>query len=183
MIISSVFGQFDIREKGSGNAGASNITNVMGWKFGATVALIDILKAFIPMTLARCFFHVDFTIMFVIGFGVILGHIFPLPHGFRGGKGLASLIGMCYALDWKLGLLMNLTLIVITLITDYIFIGALTLYVLLPIILMFTNKDILTIILGFILMFIGFFKHRSNMNSLKKGEEVGLKSVLKKHKS
>ena len=155
----------------------------MGWKFGAIVALIDILKAFIPMTFARIFLDADFKALFIIGFFVILGHIFPLPLKFRGGKGIASLIGMCYALDYRIGLLMNITLILITVITDYIFIGSLTLYAILPIILFYTKKDAISIALALVLMLIGFHKHYSNMVSLKNGKEVGLRNVIKKHKS
>jgi glycerol-3-phosphate acyltransferase PlsY len=154
----------------------------MGWKFGVIVALIDILKAFIPVLIAKELFSIQVTGLFIIGFSVIIGHIFPLPLHFKGGKGIASFIGMCYALDLRLGLLMNLILIVITVLTDYIFIGSLTLYALLPIIFIVTHQSTTTISLSLILMFIGIYKHWSNIISLKSGKEVGLKAVYNKHR-
>ena len=154
----------------------------MGWKFGVFVALFDILKAFIPVMIAKEFFLIQPTGLFIIGFSAIIGHIFPLPLHFNGGKGIASFVGMCYALALRLGLLMNIILIVITLLTDYIFIGSLTLYALLPIIFIVTHQSTTTISLALILMIIGFYKHWSNIISLRAGEEVGLKAVYNKHR-
>lgn len=182
LLISRFAGRIDIRQKGSGNVGASNVTNVLGWRYGAIVALIDIAKAFIPITLARVLFSAPFTLQFLVGFGVIIGHIYPLPFQFKGGKGIASLIGMCLALDWRLGLVMGALLIVITLVFDYIFIASLTLYTLFPIALAVTDRPTVTTGLAVILGIVGYVRHRSNIRALKNGEEVGLRAVIKKHR-
>ena len=182
-IISKIIGRFDIRDKGSGNAGASNITNIMGWKYGIIVAFIDIFKAFIPMITIKYFLNPTFNELFILGFSTIIGHIYPIHLKFRGGKGAASFIGMCYGLNLLLGLLMSAIIILTTVISDYIFLGSLAIFVSLPLILFFTNKSILSIGLSIIIFIIGLIKHRSNIISFKNGKEVGLRSVIKKHRN
>ena len=154
----------------------------MGWKYGAIVALIDILKAVVPMLFFKLVFQTTFTELFIVGFSVIIGHIFPLPLKFKGGKGIASFVGMCLVLDIRLGFFMAIAIILITVIFNYIFIASITVYVLLPIILILTNQSKVSIILSLILMVIGIIKHHSNIISLRSGKEVGLRAVLKKNK-
>lgn len=182
LLISNIFGKFDIRSKGSGNAGASNITVVMGWKYGFLVALIDILKAFIPMTVAKFALNASFAQIFILGFGVVIGHIYPLPFKFKGGKGAASFIGFSYALDFRLGLFMNFLIIFLTIVTNYIFIGTLSMFSALPLILIYFKAPISTVLLSLIIAVIGFIKHISNIQNLKNGKETGLRSTLKKNK-
>lgn len=182
LLISYIFGKFDIRNKGSGNAGASNITVIMGWKYGFLVALIDILKAFIPMTIAKFTLNASFTQIFILGFGVIIGHIYPLPFKFKGGKGAASFVGFSYALDFRLGLFMNILIISLTIITNYIFIGTLCMFFTLPLILIYFEAPSLTVLLSLVIAAIGLIKHISNIQNLKSGKETGLRSTLKKNK-
>ncbi len=182
LIVSYIFGKFDIRNKGSGNAGASNITVVMGWKYGFLVALIDIFKAFIPVIVLKEIFNASFTQIFVLGFAVIIGHIYPLPFKFKGGKGAASFIGFSYALDFRLGLFMNFLIIFLTIVTDYIFIGTLCMFFTLPLILIYFKAPGLTVLLSLVIAIIGLIKHISNIQSLKNGKETGLRETIKKKK-
>lgn len=117
---------FDIRTKGSGNAGASNAMIIMGKKIGAVCSIFDILKAYIAVKLSMYLYPMYKFIGLISGVCCILGHIFPIAMGFRGGKGLASLAGTVLAYDAKLLLLLLAVEIVIVLITDYIFMVAVT---------------------------------------------------------
>lgn len=181
-IATRLSGDSDIREQGSGNAGASNVTNIMGWRYGALVALIDISKAFLPVLAARLLFDATFFQQLCVGSGVILGHIYPLPFAFRGGKGVASFIGMALALDWRLGIGLGLLLVVITVVTDHIFFASLTLYTALPILLWILGQPLEAVALSLGLTVLGYFKHRSNISAWRRGEETGLRAVIAKHR-
>jgi glycerol-3-phosphate acyltransferase PlsY len=125
----------DIRTLGQGNAGASNAFETLGMKFGMLVGIIDILKAVISILLVKQFFHADLnassaTLLYLNGYCVILGHIFPFYMNFKGGKGIAALIGMSIGLNPWIGMGAFFVIVSVTSITDYISIGssALTFY-------------------------------------------------------
>lgn len=181
-IISKLFGNFDIRDKGSGNAGASNVTTVMGWKYGIIVALFDILKAFIPVAFLKYYVGATLEEYFFIGFAVIIGHIFPLTLQFRGGKGAASFLGMSYGIDFRLGLLMNFIIIIVTVASDYIFIGSISMFLTLPIILIIFKQSSISIILSIFILILGIYKHKNNFISYKNKTEGGLKAALNRSK-
>ena len=132
MIMSYVIGNFnlsyflsklkgyDIRQHGSGNAGASNVVIMMGKKAGIIVALTDIFKAFLVCTLAMKILPDRVFIGPLAGTCAILGHIFPFYMNFRGGKGLASLGGTILALDPKMFVVLLAIAIVLAVVTNYI---------------------------------------------------------------
>lgn len=181
-IISKVFGNFDIREKGSGNAGASNVTSVMGWKYGIIVALFDMLKAIIPVTFFKYYVGATFEEYLFVGFAVIIGHILPLTLQFRGGKGAASFLGMSYGIDFRLGLLMNFIIIIVTVVTDYIFIGSISMFLTLPIVLIIFKQSAFSIVLSMLMLIIGIYKHKNNFVLYKNKTEGGLRAALNKSK-
>ena len=109
----------DIREKGSGNAGASNTLILFGKSAGIICALIDIFKAYVAISVTTALFpHYDHAFV-LTAVCCVLGHIFPFYMKFKGGKGFASYIGMTVALNWKLALVICVIIVVATLITDY----------------------------------------------------------------
>ena len=92
----------NLREKGSGNVGATNIARVSGnKKVGILVAILDGLKGVVPVIVARELGLGDESI---VGALAVLGHIYPIWHRFKGGKGVATFIGMVMSLNWQLGL-------------------------------------------------------------------------------
>ncbi len=97
--LSKMFGKMDIREHGSGNAGASNITAIMGLKYGFFVALIDILKGIFAVLVVKWIFPNIPDLAYLSGIMAIIGHIFPFYLKFRGGKGVATLVGMMIGLN------------------------------------------------------------------------------------
>lgn len=101
IIVSKVFYGKDIRNSGSGNAGATNTLRTFGKKAGLTVFLFDFLKGIIAVIIARIFvsyFNADYICIPISGFFVQLGHIFPVFFGLRGGKGVATALGCAVAI-------------------------------------------------------------------------------------
>ena len=184
--ISKKFGKKDIREIGTGNAGASNITSEMGWKFGIITGVSDVLKAFIPAKLIVLIFPYSYQpveLMAIAGVGAVLGHIYPFFMGFRGGKGVACYIGMMLAIDWKIGVAAIIFLIVLTIITDYVSIASILLYVIVSCLAYYSENysDTIIVCTLFILV-IGIYKHWVNIQNLFAGNEKGLRSVFKKNR-
>lgn len=92
----SRLGGVDIRKRGSGNIGYANVQRVMGWRYGIPTLLCDITKGFVPTIAATVVF--DSATAFIIGYGAIVGHVFPPWLQFRGGKGIATGLGVTAAL-------------------------------------------------------------------------------------
>jgi len=115
----------DIRNHGSGNAGATNSFRVLGKKAGAFVMLIDMLKGFLAVKLVYLSLLPIDSVAFVnlqvsLGLCAVVGHIFPIWAGFRGGKGIATLFGMIIAINPWVALSMVAVFIVILLLTKYV---------------------------------------------------------------
>lgn len=171
---------FDIRTKGSTNAGASNATITMGWRIGVIVGLCDILKAFISVIIAKAIFpELEFAGV-IAGVSCILGHMFPFYLKFRGGKGFASYLGMILALDWRFFLIIGVSIIIITVVTDYIALATLTTVVVYPLYLIFTKIEILVALIVTIASIAMIFKHISNIKKIISGQEIGLRSAKAK---
>lgn len=169
---------FNMKEKGTGNLGASNTVLLIGWKAGALVAVHDILKAVLAVCVTRYFFG-DLPYATVLSAtSCILGHIFPFYLSFKGGKGLASFVGAALALDFKFGLILVLCIIVVTLITDYIVCGTFTTMVITPIYFAFSLNLISGLILS-IASIVMVFKHIENAKRILNGTEVGLRKANK----
>lgn len=114
---------FDIRTKGSGNAGTTNAGRTMGSGVAAVVFLCDALKSALMVWLAGFLFHSSPSIQTVTMAACVAGHLYPFYLEFQGGKGIAVLLGSALALDWRLFLILVAGVAVITFITDYMFIG------------------------------------------------------------
>ncbi len=110
LIISKTFFGFDIRTKGSGNMGSTNVFRVMGWKWGLTVQILDILKGFVAVGLVAYFFDTqmpfenrtpfeDATVVkFIAGLCAVVGHIWSVFANFKGGKGINTSVGLLIAM-------------------------------------------------------------------------------------
>jgi glycerol-3-phosphate acyltransferase PlsY len=170
----------DIRSHGTNNAGASNVTIVLGWKFGALTALIDILKAALAVVVVQAIFPNSKELVFVAGAFAVIGHIYPFFLKFKGGKGAASLIGMTIAIDIKIALIVILAIIILTLVTDYIAVGSMGMFVAMPVTTYIFNYPELCTIIGIALMLICIYKHLANIQRIIKSEEKGLRKVIKK---
>ena len=185
--ISRKFGNRDIREIGSGNAGASNIASEMGWKLGILTGICDVLKAFIPAKIILLIFpasSMQIELMAITGMGAVLGHIFPFFMDFRGGKGVACYIGALLAINWQIGVAVIIGLVLITIITDYVSVGSISLYIIIPILLHISgNYPTIVFQCAIILLAVGMIKHWINIQRIMNGTETGLRSVYKKNKT
>jgi glycerol-3-phosphate acyltransferase PlsY len=184
--ISKLVSKKDIRDMGSGNAGASNVTSELGWKYGILTGVLDILKAYFPAQLVLYIFPKTFLtldMMMLAGTGAILGHIYPFFLDFRGGKGVACYIGMLLAIDWQIGLLVIIGLILLTIITDYVSVGSISLYTIIPILAYMSGEYSDIVIRCTVILFIvGMIKHWINVKRILNGTETGLRSVFNKNK-
>ena len=178
----SLIKKVDIRNNGSGNLGASNATVLLGWGAGAIVAVHDIGKAVLVVFLAKCLFPGLEYVGAAAGVACVLGHIFPFYLKFRGGKGLASFLGAVAALNWKVGLAMAVLLVLVTLVTDFISLGTLSVSVTAPVGLwLMTGKFIVPLILC-IATVVMIFKHTENIQRILNRTEIGLRSTVKGEK-
>ena len=180
----------DLKKTGHGNAGASNATLSLGWKYGVLVALIDIGKGVLAIIGAH-FFLADaaqytevqvWLFTYLIAAGVILGHNFPFHMGFNGGKGTASIIGILLAVDWKIGLFALILFVILSFATNYLIVGVLEFY------LVFCTATFLWIpgmgptIIALLLFGIAIILHIENIKRLVKGTEPKVTSAFKKKK-
>lgn len=180
----------NVKNMGVKNSGASNAAIVLGWKYGLLVAIIDIFKGFAAVAGLRLligFGHfspeLTWLLLFVAGAGVIFGHNFPFYMNFDGGKGTASVIGVMLALDWKLGLLGLLLLIVVSLVTNYLVIGVLVLYAVFFVIAFVPAIGPWPLLISTLLFTMAVWKHRENIIRIKNGTETKVSTVFQKKPS
>lgn len=178
-LLSKIVGKMDIREHGSGNAGASNITAIMGWKYGFIVGLVDILKGIFAVLVVKWLYPNNPDLAFLSGNMAIIGHIFPFYMKFRGGKGVAALVGMMIGVNWKLGLLFALLVVIPALLTDYIVAGSFTTFIALPIVAYLSGYPIAFTLMGVCLTVLCFYLHRGNIQRIINKEELKISTVIK----
>ena len=152
---------------------------LLGWKAGVTVALHDIGKAIAAVLIAGYFFPELEYAGAAAGVAAVLGHIFPFYLGFKGGKGLASFFGLAAALDWKLGLMAGLVILLATVITDFISIGALSVIVLGPLYVGVIRQDLQLAAVIAVASVAMLYKHWENIGRLIRKEEIGLRSTIR----
>jgi len=174
--IGKYFKGIDIREHGSKNTGTTNAYRVLGARFGMLVLVIDALKGFLPPFLAsRC--GVSGNILVIIGLTAIIGHTLSCFLGFKGGKGVATSLGVFLFLIPRVTFILLIIFIVTVYISRYISLGSILCAGLLPILTWFLPPGRLGITRGPILMvtlIAGVFviyKHRTNIQRLREGKE------------
>lgn len=202
IIISKAARGIDIREHGSGNAGGSNVFRVLGWKYGLLVILLDALKGAVAVVLiSRLYFGSfpfpnatpfdDFTLVQIIaGISAVLGHIWTIFAGFKGGKGIATGLGFLITIITVDMLLALAVFVLVVSISRYISLGSISAAISIPIIMVIRENVFGVDIVGYhtILPFSIFiallivYTHRGNISRLLKGMENQV-SLSKKNKS
>ena len=173
------FHGLDVREHGSRNAGATNTFRVLGPKAGVPVLIIDILKGFLPVRVLPNFTDLEvdgsawmwLRVSLVIA--AVLGHLFPVFAGFRGGKGVATSLGGILAVHPGGALLCILTFGLVFAITRYVSLGSLMAALVFPLSLLLVYHETNPVKIGFsiLLCLLVFFTHRQNIGRLLRGEE------------
>lgn len=174
----------DIRDYGSGNAGATNTFRTLGKKAGIFVMVIDIFKGFVATSLAYLFVVVDAPLstnqlivcQLIYGFLAVVGHIFPVYERFKGGKGVASLLGMVLAVNTPAALICVVIFLIVFVISKYVSLGSMIAALSFPILLLMPkfNHDQpnpFLIGFGFLVFMLVVVTHKKNIRRLINGEE------------
>ena len=180
-IISRLRG-FDIRQKGSGNAGASNALIMLGKAVGFFCAIFDILKTCLAVWITRTLFTESSLLFAITATACILGHIFPFYMKFKGGKGLACLGGTILMYDWRVFLIMLAGELVVVLVTNYICFVPMSAVIVFAAIFGIFEKDILGTALFAVISLIIIWKHRANIKRIKNGTEMHFSYLWNKDK-
>jgi len=181
-ILGKVFKGIDIREKGTSNAGASNAVLVMGWKYGTATFLIDALKAAVAIWIVKYITNGNTDLAVLAGVMAVVGHVYPVFMKFKGGKGIASILGVMVGLNGFIALVLYITILLGTVISNYLIFGEFLILILLPIAVYlfgFSNFAVALIVLACLL---STYKLRENIIRTFKGTEQTLSSVLFKKK-
>ena len=169
----------DLTKAGSGNLGASNTTALLGWGAGVAVGIHDIGKAALAVFLAQLLLPELPFVGAVAGVACVLGHIFPFYLKFKGGKGLASFIGMSLILNWKVALVAVALLVLVTVVTQYIALGTLTVSATVPVGIAITTHSLWVPLILAVATAVMFCKHADNITRIRKGTEIKLLSTVK----
>ncbi|WP_427338520.1 glycerol-3-phosphate 1-O-acyltransferase PlsY [Caloranaerobacter sp. DY30410] len=161
----------DIRNYGSGNAGATNALRVFGAKIAAITFLFDLLKAVIAVILGKMI--LGETGMLLSGISVVVGHNWPVLLNFRGGKGIASTIGVMLVVNYKITFICVAIGLIIVIKSKYVSLGSVITMALLPIIGLFLNRPFSLdfLIFTLILSAMAIYRHKENISRLLKGQE------------
>lgn len=164
----------DIREHGSGNAGATNSLRVLGWKVGIVVLVADILKGVLAIAFAHLLTGDSRWAMAWSGLFAVIGHNWPVYFHFRGGKGVSTTIGVLLTLSAPPVLYAAVVAIALLLLTRYVSVASLVLVTLTPIFEIALHVPAAYIWISFILAVLTYWRHKSNIVRLVHGEESRL---------
>lgn len=185
--VAQIISGVNLKEAGVKNFGASNATIVLGKKFGALVAVIDIAKGTLVILLTYMIAgqiglskEASSLIIFAAGAAVVIGHVFPFHMKFNGGKGTATIIGVLFGIDWRFGLLAFILFVLASLVTDFLVFGVLMLYITFFGISVWLAPGIWPPVIAAALFLIAVVKHIENFHRMKHGEESRVSTVFKK---
>lgn len=180
VIFSKKIAGFDLREKGSGNAGSTNALRTAGKKVAILTLICDILKGIVAILLAILignifkFENVDILVQ-ISAVAAILGHTFPIFFGFKGGKGVATSLGVLLLVNWKIGLICLIFALILMAITKIVSVGSIAAAILFPVLVLFIGDSFIVegnyFIFSIILALLVVFNHRSNIKKLANGTE------------
>ena len=188
VILSKKMAGFDVREKGSGNAGTTNMLRSVGKKAAAITLVLDILKGvvaiLIAMAVGRIFKNSNGALLVqVAGVAVILGHTFPIFFKFKGGKGVATSLGVLIMSNWQIGLICLVFALILIALTQMVSVGSIAAAILYPVLTLFIPQNYIVpgnyLIYSIVLAVIIVFNHRENVKRLLSGTEnkISFKTV------
>ena len=192
VIISRKMAGFDVREKGSGNAGATNMLRTVGKKAAILTLICDVLKGVVAILIAliagKIVKNVDQAVLVQIaGIAVVIGHTFPIFFEFKGGKGVATALGVLLMINWQIGLICLVFALVIMALTRIVSLGSIGAAILFPVLVLFIHTNYIVeaksskyLLFSVILALIVIFNHRENIRKLADGTENKLDFSSKK---
>ena len=192
VIISKKMAGFDVRTKGSGNAGSTNVLRTVGKKAAIITLVCDILKGVVAILAALLIglFAKEASkaiLVEVAALAVVLGHTFPVFFGFKGGKGVATSLGIILLVNWKIGLICLVFALTLMALTRMVSLGSISASVLFAVLTMFITDsyvagiehDFSFVVFGVLLAAFVIFNHRSNLKRILNGTENKLGSKKK----
>ena len=176
---------FDVRTRGSGNAGSTNVLRTAGKKVAIITLICDILKGVVAVLigyivgkLTKASVETSQMIILTAGVMVVLGHTFPILFKFKGGKGVATSLGVLLMINWKIGLICLVFALLIMAVSRMVSLGSISAAILFPVLCIFINENYLIkanhfgyVLFGIILCLLVVFNHRSNLKRIINGKE------------
>jgi glycerol-3-phosphate acyltransferase PlsY len=183
--VGKFFYNIDIREFGSGNAGATNTFRVLGKKAGIPVLFFDILKGWISVNLTKFLSNYDLIIQtnidlffeFSLAFGLsaVIGHLFPIFTGFRGGKGIATLLGFLFAILPFAAVLSLIVFILSLLVSRFVSLSSIIASFIFCVVVLITEDNFALNLFAFFVPLLSLITHQKNIERLLKGKETKVK--------
>ena len=170
-ILAKIFLKKDIREIGSGNIGATNALRTGNKALGYSTLILDILKAIIPVIYVKIFYQ---DLLYIASLCAFLGHVFPIWLKFKGGKGVATYLGILFAINFYFGIIFIISWFITFFISKFSSLSSLIGAATIPIYLLFLTQfdQVIFFTIMFVLI---FFTHRENIKRLKNKEETKTK--------
>ena len=181
--IGKTFYKIDVREFGSGNAGATNTFRVLGKKAGIPVLIMDIFKGWLSVNYISFLTNIPesaeavFEIKLAFGIAAVIGHLFPIYTGFRGGKGIATLLGLLIGLHDVAALYSILVFVIVFVTSKYVSLGSIIASIAFPIlvILILGSTNVSLNLFAFFVPILSLITHQKNIERLLRGEETKVK--------
>lgn len=171
IIVCRLSGLPDPREQGSGNPGATNVLRFGGKKLAAIVLVGDMLKGLIPVIVAISL-SVSDPVLAAVGLAAFLGHLYPAFFGFKGGKGVATALGVILGICWPTALILIAIWLAMALVFHFSSLAAITATLSAPFLIWtFRPQQPEFIVMAFIMSLLLFWRHRSNIKKLLSGTE------------
>ena len=185
IILSKKMAGFDIREKGSGNAGTTNMLRAVGKKAAVITLICDILKGVVSILIAvlagKIVKNLDNALLVQLaGIFVIIGHTFPVFFKFKGGKGIATALGVLLMINWQIGLICLIFALVLMALTKMVSVGSIAAAILFPILVAFIDQNYIVptsnsnwsyLVFSIIVSLLVIFNHRANVQRILNGTE------------
>jgi len=176
---------FDVRTRGSGNAGSTNVLRTAGKKVAIITLICDILKGVVAVLigyivgkLTKASVETSQMLILTAGVMVVLGHTFPIFFKLKGGKGVATSLGVLLMINWKIGLICLVFALLIMAVSRMVSLGSISAAILFPVLCIFINENYLIkanhfgyVLFGIILCLLVVFNHRSNLKRIINGKE------------
>ena len=171
LILTKIFLKKDIREIGSGNIGATNALRTGNKLIGYSTLILDVLKAVLPVLYVKINFP---DAVYISALSAFIGHVFPVWLKFKGGKGVATYVGILFSLNFTFGLVFGVCWLIIFFISKYSSLASLIGSLSIPVYILIM-RDSETIFFYLIMFILIFFTHRENIKRLKNKEETKTK--------
>ncbi len=185
VIISKKMAGFDVREKGSGNAGSTNVLRTVGKRAAALTLICDVLKGVLAIGVALIAGTIvkdlnNALLVQLAGICVIVGHTFPIFFKFKGGKGIATSLGVLLMTNWQIGLICLVFALVLMALTRMVSVGSITAAILFPVLVLFIGQNYIVptnagnfsyFIYSILITLLVLFNHRENIKRINKGTE------------